>query len=271
MNEHPVLCVISIKASGLIVAVTVNDVTVYRNDDASQEHSAAKLNPLISPGTNRVAVSLGFPQRVAPLGAKKAAHGPAASPPSETASSINLTIQAGKQGFDPGTSGILVQYQWDRAPTPLPTADLRTVHEETFECPPLPWDGPLWKSTPVLQPDATAITTLVRRYAEALRTGDAAGASRLVDLKFQEMARSLGLDASEVQQNFREYLTRISGAADWSVRVAPELRFVLEAGAKIVRVTSPAGSAPISALSGGRNCRFDVTVIFHQGRWQIVR
>jgi hypothetical protein len=264
------LWVVSFEAEGLLVAVRVNDVTIYERRASAHMSFGEKINPLLIVGENSVAVSLGLsPWSGAGTGTATKQSPSSSEPPPQPA--FALRVQRGSKGTDPGEAGILLRFDWMSGQTPLRGRQLSPVFDQTFQVAELPWAPPAWTGAPSLQLDRQALDLAVRHYADSLRNRDFDGALRLSRLKFEELARSMDLSIDGLIQSFRGYLESLAAAPDWSILVAPEPQFKLEGRSRLVRVTAPDGGAPITAVSRGQGVPFDVTLSFINGSWCIVR
>jgi len=264
------LWVLSLESNGLDVFVQINDVTVYSKTTGVESSYSEKLNPLLLSGDNDVKVCLALPPSSASSRTKARTPSPSPQHTSE-GPAFFLKIQKGERGRDPGQEGILLRFEWDSKQMPLTSGELKTVFDGKFQVPILPFPPPTWSEIPPLQVDRPALEAFVRDYAEALRKRNV---ERLVGLntpKFQELARSLGLETAVMTLGFQDFLGSMMSAKDWSVSVAPSLAFSLEGKSHLIRITSGNGTSPIWVRSGGREIPFDLTVSFIGGTWCILR
>ncbi|HLZ49789.1 MAG TPA: hypothetical protein VKP61_03495 [Candidatus Acidoferrum sp.] len=269
MPQLLLLWVLSLESQGLLVSVQVNDVTVYSKDGGILSSYSEKINPLLFSGDNEVRIQLGLPSPPSP---KKRSRAPNQSPQnSQEAPVFTLTLQKGEQGKDPGQEGSLLRFEWDSKLMPLTPGEMKTVFEGKFQVQPLPFPPPPWSQIPPIQVDRPALETFVREYASALRKRDVQTLTTLNAPKSQELSRSLGLDPARMTQGFQGFLESLMSAKNWSVSVAPTLEFKLEGKARLVRITSARGSAPITATSEANTIPFDITVSFIGGAWRLVR
>ena len=264
------LWVLSLDSNGLDVFVQINDVTVYSKTTGVESSYSEKLNPLLLPGDNDVKVRLALPPSAASSKSKARMPSPSPQHPSEPPS-FSLKIQKGERGRDPGQEGILLRFEWDSKQMPLTPGELKTVFDGKFQVQTLPFPPPTWSQVPPLQVDRPAMEAFVRDYAEALRKRNMERLTALNTPKFQELARSLGLETAVMTQGFQDFMGSMMSAKDWSVSVAPSLVFSLEGESHLIRITSGDGTAPITARSGGREIPFDLTVSFIGGTWCILR
>src|SRR5438045_349921 len=96
MPAEFLLCVLSLETDGLMFSARVNDVTVFLNRTGKQSALAAKINPLLLPGSNKVVLSIGLPLPSS-RGSLQGSSEPLA---------LTLKLQEGIQGTDPGQTGI---------------------------------------------------------------------------------------------------------------------------------------------------------------------
>lgn len=264
------LWVLSVEALGVVLSVTVNDVTVCERRTGSRMSFGEKINPLLVEGKNRVHVSLGLAPPLRPSAPKSQPPDPfPPDPPIQP--KFKLKVQQGARGVDPGEAGILVQYEWKPGQPPLTVGQMSPLPDQTFDLGPLPWPPPEWTRGPSVRVDSAALEMFVHAYADRLRNRDIDGALELNRPKFQDLARSLHLSEPRILDGFKGYLEGLMAAPDWSVSVAAGLHYALEGQSRLVRITGAGGAAPVSVSSNGQTLPFDITVASIGGTWRIVR
>jgi hypothetical protein len=270
MPDDLKLWVLSVEALGVVLSVTVNDVTVCDRRTGARTAFGEKINPLLVEGKNRVHVSLGLAPPLRPSAPKSQPPDPFPPDP-PTQPKFKLKVQQGAQGTDPGEAGILVQYEWKPGQPPLTVGQSSTVLDQTFDIAHLPWPPPEWTRGASIRVDPAALEMFVRSYADRLRSRDIDGAVELNRMKFQDLARSMGFSEPHLVDGFRGYLGGLMAAPDWSVSVAAGLHYALEGQSRLIRITGADGAAPISVSSNGHGLPFDLTVASIGGNWRIVR
>jgi hypothetical protein len=270
MPEDFKLWVLSVEAIGMVLSVTVNDVTVCEKRTGTRTAFGEKINPLLVEGKNSVRVSLGLapPDR---SGATKSPPPGPFPPDPPIQPKFKLKLQQGPQGTDPGEAGILVRYEWKPGQPPLTAGQMSTVLDQAFDVGPLPWPPPEWTRGASVRADPASLESFVRGYAGRLRERDLDGAAELNRVKFQDLARSLDFSETRLAERFRGHLEGLMAAPDWSVSVAAELHYALEGRSRLVRITGVDGAAPISVRSNGQELPIDLTVAVIGGNWRIVR
>ncbi len=264
------LWVLSVEALGIVLSVTVNDVTVCDRRTGARTAFGEKINPLLVEGKNTVRISLGLAPPIRAISVKSTPPDPfPPDPPIQP--KFKLKVQLGAQGTDPGEAGILVRYEWKSGQPPLTVGQLSPLPDQTFDLGPLPWPPPEWTLGASVHVDTAALDMFVRAYADRLRKRDIDGALELNRLKFQDLARSLGLSETHISDGFKGYLEGLMAAPDWSVSVAAGLHYALEGQSRLIRITGADGASPISVGSNGQVLPFDLTVASMGGTWRIVR
>jgi len=260
MATEPTLFVVNVDARGLLVHVWVNDITVYTNAGV-QATFAEKINPLVVPQANTVAVSLAL---APPAPAKDGA--PASGEPR-----FRITVQRGTRGTDPGEAGILLRYGWPPGQAPLAALPAE-VFRGTFDGG-LDQPQPGWLALPPVQAANAELEGFVLRFADYLRMHDVDRLLALYSFKFRTLASAFDLDAAQMASSFRAQLRRRMDDPAWTVTPVDtsRLRYTPEAGMRLVRITSASGGPPVMTRGAAGDMPFSLTVVREAGALQVFR
>ena len=243
--------VLELQVRGLRVRARLNDIVVFEGLVTERKIVQVKLNPWIIEGRNLITLEL----------AAAGTNGP----------SMRLAVLRGEHGKEPGPEGRLASFEWERPAGAVLAEVWRTEFNAQAGFGRWAWqDAP---EGPLSETDQSAIGSLIKAMAAALRSRDAAAIEKLLAVKNTEMPMALGIDAGNYAQGQDAFFGGLFSSSEWIVSSwdSEQLRITPQAGGRLATVTGPRGEPPISGSAGDRRFLLPVTVGRIRGEWRIVR
>jgi hypothetical protein len=234
--------------------VRLNDWIAYRARDPRRRAAQVKLNAWLLEGDNELTVGL---------------------IPLDEELTFELRFYKTEHGTFSGDDQLLLYYRWtaDESPLALDGTPTRVFsHRFTLESAFGPWS---WEQSQSYMPnDRPLIEALVTAIHHALVERRAGDVVRLLSIKLDEMARSVGLDPAEHREQQHRVIAEQLSSPELRVGELEldKLQLRSSAGGRLVDVLDDNGDpAPLKLWVGDMPSHLGLAVSHVAGRWKVVR
>jgi len=244
----------------LRVVVWLNGVPLINSSVTERRERGVKLNPWIAEGANLLELSLGRPEDEADI------------PADALCRMVAYRAEYGPEG----QVWPLGQYAFDRGELELAEVGLTEAYSHEFSVEADDAFGRwAWQDGQPYEPkERVAIEAVVMRLHRALRTRDADAVLAEMSLRFEEVGRSIGVEAGELEGDLRRDIGELFASDEWQMQPLDVAGLELwpSRDGRLVQVTGPGGApALVGSAAPGKPFAMSVAAAHLDGAWVVVR